>query len=101
MEAIEDTLDEKVEESKYTVPEIQDIFKIIEKDQVTPEERAIMFDEYGEEQIKKQGFKDGLKEGKIATIHDTVLRMHKEGLDIKMIAKIAGITEQEVDDILL
>ncbi|WP_069472767.1 hypothetical protein, partial [Candidatus Marithrix sp. Canyon 246] len=62
------------------------------------------FDEYGEEEIKKQGFKDGLKQGiengKTATIHDTVLRMHKKGLDIKMIAEIAGITEQEVDDIL-
>jgi len=32
MEAIEDTLDEKVEESKYTVPEIQDIFKSIKRD---------------------------------------------------------------------
>ena len=51
--------------------------------------------------IKKEGFKDGLKEGKIATINDTVLRMHKKGLDIKMIAEFAGITEQEVDDILI
>jgi predicted transposase/invertase (TIGR01784 family) len=59
-----------------------------------------MFDEYGEEEIKKEGFEDGLKEGKITTIHDTVLRMHKKGLDIKMIAEIAGITEQEVDDIV-
>jgi hypothetical protein len=93
MEAIEDTLDEKVEESKYSLPEIQDIFKIIEKDQVTPEERARMFDEYGEEEIKN--------EGKIAIIHDTVLRMHKKELDIKMIAECVGITEQEVDDILI
>ena len=56
-----------------------------------------MFDEYGEEQIKKQGIKQGITQ----TIHNTVLRMHKEGLDIKLIAKIAGITEQEVDNILI
>ncbi len=101
MEAIEDTLDEEVEESKYTLPAIQRVFKTIEKDQVTPEERARMFDEYGEEEIKKEGFEDGLKEGKITTIHDTVLRMHKKGLDIKMIAEFTGITEKQVDDILI
>ena len=105
MEAIEDTLDEEVEESKYTLPAIQRIFKTIEKDQVTPEERARMFDEYGEEEIKKEGFEDGLKEGKkegiTENIHDTVLRMYKNGLDIKMIAEFAGITEKEVDDILI
>jgi predicted transposase/invertase (TIGR01784 family) len=101
MEAIEDTLDEKVDESKYTLPAIQRVFKIIEKDQVTPEERAKMFDEYGEEEIKKEGFKDGLKEGITQNIHDTVLRMYKKGLDIKMIAEIAGIAKKQVNEILI
>ncbi len=36
----------------YYLPAIQSVFKIIEKDQVTPEERARMFDEYGEEGIR-------------------------------------------------
>ena len=55
--------------------------------------------------LKKQGFKDGLKEGKkegiTQNIHDTVLRMYKKGLDIKMIAEIAGIAKKQVNDILI
>jgi hypothetical protein len=56
LEAIEDSLDEQVDESHYTQPEIQQIFNLIEKDQVTPEEHARMFDEYGEEQVKQEKF---------------------------------------------
>ncbi|EDN66450.1 hypothetical protein BGP_5759 [Beggiatoa sp. PS] len=75
MEAIEDSLDEQVDESKYTHPEIQHVLKLIEKDKVTPEERAKMFDEYGMEAVKqeqiqkiweeaeKKGKEAGLKEG--------------------------------------
>jgi len=76
MEAIEDSLDEQVDESKYTHPEIQHVFDLIEKDKVTPQERAKMFDEYGMEAVKqeklqeslekgrKEGKEEGLKEGK-------------------------------------
>ncbi|EDN67540.1 hypothetical protein BGP_5148 [Beggiatoa sp. PS] len=54
MEAIEDSLDEEVDESKYTHPEIQHVFELIEKDKVTPQERAIMFDEYSMEAVKQE-----------------------------------------------
>ena len=72
MEAIEDSLDEQVDESKYTHPEIQHVLKLIEKDKVTPQERAKMFDEYGMEAVKqekiqkiqKKAKEEGLKEGK-------------------------------------
>ena len=76
MEAIEDSFDEQVDESKYTHPEIQHVFDLIEKDKVTPQERAKMFDEYGMEAVKqeklqeslekgrKEGKEEGLKEGK-------------------------------------
>ncbi|HDN27128.1 MAG TPA: hypothetical protein ENG03_08545 [Thioploca sp.] len=63
MEAIEDSLDEQVDESKYTHPEIQRVFGLIEKDQVTPHERAKMFDEHGHEALKQETFQDGKKEG--------------------------------------
>ena len=75
MEAIEDSLDEQVDESKYTRLEIQQVFELIEKDKVTPQERAKMFDEYSMEAVKQEkiqkikeeaeekGLKKGLKEG--------------------------------------
>jgi len=50
-------------QSHYQHPEIQHVFELIEKDQVTPEERARMFDEYGEEQIKQEPFEKGRVEG--------------------------------------
>ena len=35
MEAIEDSLDEKVDESHYRHPEIQQVFELIERDKVS------------------------------------------------------------------
>jgi predicted transposase/invertase (TIGR01784 family) len=53
--------------------------------------QASMFEStYGE------GYLDGVKE----KIHDVVLRMHKQGLDIEIIAEIAGISQNEVKNIL-
>jgi len=45
MQAIDDSLDEKVDENEYSNPSIQALFKVIEKDKITPEERARMKDE--------------------------------------------------------
>ncbi len=75
MEAIEDSLDEQVDESHYTRPEIQRIFQLIEKDKITPQERAKMFDEYSMEAVKQEKIKEleekarkeGREEGKEET----------------------------------
>ena len=40
-----------------------------------------------------------MKKAKTETIRETVLRMHKKGLDIEMIAEIAGITQNDVKNI--
>ncbi len=71
LEAIEDSLDEEVDESHYLNPEIKRIFNLIEKDKVTPTERALMFDQHANEEFeqgvfdkwKKIGFDDGYGEG--------------------------------------
>jgi predicted transposase/invertase (TIGR01784 family) len=53
--------------------------------------QASMFEStYGE------GYLDGIDEN----IRQTVLRMHKKGLDIEMIAEFAGITQNDVKNIL-
>lgn len=51
MRAMEDTLDELVDESAYSRPEILELFRRIEKDGVTPKENAAMKDEYSQRQI--------------------------------------------------
>ena len=67
MRAIYDSLDEQVDEETYTNPSIGELFQVIEKDKITPEERACMKDEYNHEEAKKkakdEGFQKGKKEG--------------------------------------
>jgi len=67
MRAIEDSLDGVVEESEYASSAIRKVFQHIEKDRVSPYDRAKMFDEYNlEEQrlkTKKEGLQEGLEQG--------------------------------------
>ncbi|MDM8568330.1 PD-(D/E)XK nuclease family transposase [Thiotrichales bacterium HSG1] len=112
LEAIEDSLDEQVDESHYTSPEIQQIFKLIEKDQVTPEELAIMIDEYGIEQIKQEitekvmkkgiekGIKKGIKEGKQQANQDIALNLLSIGtLTEEQIAQATNLSLKQVQDL--
>jgi len=111
LEAIEDSLDEEVDETRYTRPEIHQIFDLIEKDQVTPEERARMFDEYGEEQLKQdqfakgiekghaKGLSEGIEKGKLETALKTAKEMLHEGMDIRLISKITKLSEEVIIDL--
>ncbi|HHL19789.1 MAG TPA: hypothetical protein ENJ33_08635 [Thiothrix sp.] len=76
LEAIDDSLDEKIDETQYENKTIQDIFALIKKDKTTPQEYARMKDEYANEEYlqdkkakareegRKQGRKEGRKEGR-------------------------------------
>jgi predicted transposase/invertase (TIGR01784 family) len=105
MEAIEDSLDEQVDESKYTHPEIQHVFKLIEKDKVTPQERAKMFDEYGMEAVKQEKIqklqdeakKAGLKEGEQKAREESVRNLWFIGvLTEEQIAQATGLSVEKV-----
>ncbi len=101
MQAIDDSLDEKVDENEYTNPEIQALFKVIEKEKITPEERARMKDEYNQEDVKKQSFKEGeekgLKEGKEKGMKEAARNMKALGtLTMEQIANVTGLTLEEV-----
>jgi hypothetical protein len=58
MLAIHDSLDGQVDETEYTNSSIGELFDVIEKDKITPEERACMKDEYNEENAKKQAIRE-------------------------------------------
>ena len=105
MEAIEDSLDEQVEESNYTRPEIQRIFDLIEKDQITPDERARMFEEYSQEEVKQdvfqegkeQGLKKGKAEGNKETAKTVAINLLSLGtLTKEQIAQATGLTLERV-----
>ncbi len=93
MRAIADSLDEEVDETQYTRPEILKIFEYIEKDRISPEERARMFDEYGQEAIQQEKFEEGM----MKKARETARKMlAEEGFDKAIIAKISGLSAEEI-----
>jgi len=99
MLAIQDSLDETVNEDSYQKPEIQEIFKLIEQDQTTPKEYARMKDEYAHgltlntlyDKGVEQGIEQGKEEGKQETLLANAKKMKVEGLELALIAKITGL----------
>ncbi|RKZ43489.1 MAG: hypothetical protein DRQ41_05175 [Gammaproteobacteria bacterium] len=105
MEAIEDSMDEEVEESKYTHPEIQHVFELIEKDKVTPQERAKMFDEYGLEAVKKEKIKKIKKEANEAGLKEGLKKGKEEGLkeaaeiSARNLLSLGTLTEEQIVEV--
>jgi len=64
MQAIHDSLDGKVDETEYSNPSIQELFQVIEKDKITPEERARMKEEHNREKAETRKFNEGEKKGR-------------------------------------
>ncbi|NOQ35918.1 MAG: hypothetical protein GQ569_08480 [Methylococcaceae bacterium] len=100
MRAIDDSLDGQVDETEYHLPEILKIFSHIERDDISPVEKARMIDEYNFEELKQTQFDNGLKEGeekgKITEKLTMATTMLKEGFDINTIAKITGLNEERI-----
>ncbi len=93
LEAIDDSLDEVVDEQHYKNRAIQSIFNIIEKEDITPDERAIMFDEYNqrehEETLKQE------------TMDIVAKKMLIKGMEISLISEITGLTVDEINQVNL
>lgn len=97
MNAIEDSLDGMVDESAYVRPEIHRIFSHIEKDMISPHERAKMFDEYGQEEIKKEQFEKGRETGIRETLFQTARNLLSVGiLTVEQIAQATGLSIEEI-----
>ena len=64
LRAIDDTLDSQVDEATYQHPLIRRIFDHIEQDQVSPDERFRMIEEYNQEQYKRTLVQEAKTEGK-------------------------------------
>jgi hypothetical protein len=86
LQAINDSLDGEVDENLYQRDEIQRIFSLIEKDQVSPQEYARMKDEYGYEQV--------------AIKFLVVKTMTSKGFDLKIALETADLSEEEYQELL-
>jgi predicted transposase/invertase (TIGR01784 family) len=105
MQAIDDSLDEEVNEKDYTNPHIGRLFELIETDQITPEERARMKDEYSQAELEKKGFEegkeigfdDGYGEGKEDGIEEGIEQGIEKGkIETARNFKALGISEEQI-----
>jgi predicted transposase/invertase (TIGR01784 family) len=105
LRAIDDTLDGEVDESQYNRAVIQQVFEHIEQDKVSPEERARMFDEHGQEELRQEEFEKGVEkgkaEGKAEGEYEKALAiaqaMLEEGEPLEKIAKFTGLTITQIE----
>ena len=92
LRAINDTLDEQVEETDYPNPLIRRIFDLIEQDSISPEERARMFEEYNQEQVKRENFEEGKRERNV----EIARALLAKGMALALIAEVTGLGEAEL-----
>ena len=103
LRAINDSMDETVDETEYDNAIIRKIFDTIERDHLTPQDRAQMKDEYGYAQIgqaqfakgKTEGIQKGIEEGKLATAR----AMLQEGAQVAFIAKVTGLAPATIEQL--
>ncbi len=108
MQAIQDSQDGQVDETKYTVSEVLRVFDLIEQDTISPEEMWQMTDERREEkhpeEKKVEGVKEGEKRdektdekrGKAEEAKRTAMVMRQKGMDTKLISEITNLPEEEI-----
>ena len=88
LEAINDTLDEEVDETHYHREEIRKLFDAIQQDRISPEERARMIDEYHQDELQQSRF----DEGKLFVAKGLL----KKGISLDIIAETTGIPTEEL-----
>ena len=101
--AINDSLDEQVDETHYHKPCVQKVFTSIQKNTLTPEDRARMKDEYSEDELRREewdkaeqkGHEEGREEGAKIKALDIASNL-LDVLDDAIIAKKTGLTVVEI-----
>jgi len=63
LRAIDDSLDEQVDEQNYQRPEIHQIFDVIQKRRVTPQEQRKIIAQNHQEEIKEKSLQNGIERG--------------------------------------
>jgi hypothetical protein len=80
LQAIQDSLEEQVEETKYHNPMVLKILDLIQRDDLTPQDRARMKDEYGMEEVKQEEYKRGVTQGEAQGLAEGLAQGEAQGL---------------------
>lgn len=92
LKAINDTLDEEVDETQYQRAEIRKLFEAIRRDHLSPEERARMIDEYHQSELQQTRF----QEGKLARQAEIARALLQQGIPEPVIRETTGVSEDEL-----
>ncbi|WLE97308.1 MAG: hypothetical protein QTN59_00440 [Candidatus Electrothrix communis] len=92
LRAINDTLNEEVDESQYGEGVIQKLFEAIRRDHLSPEERARMIEEYNQEELQQTMFEEGAMEAKRLVAKNCLLK----GLAPELVAEATGLSMAEI-----
>jgi hypothetical protein len=93
LEAIEDSLDGEVDESHYKLAEIQKVFQHIERDDISPDEKARMIEEYHLEEAIDESVKKAKK---------TIIKnMLANNISMATIIEVTDLTANEIEDLLM
>jgi hypothetical protein len=109
LQAITDSLDEQVEESDYHNPVVLKVFDLIQRDGLTPKDRARMKDEYSLEEVKQEEYRKGVVQGEAQGLakgeaqgerkmqFSLAQKLLQQGqLDLVNIADLTGLTLAEL-----
>ncbi|WP_062149576.1 PD-(D/E)XK nuclease family transposase [Beggiatoa leptomitoformis] len=119
LQVIDDSLDGEIDESQYDRPEIQKIVHRIEKDDISPEERYWMIEEYNDEKAKREmreqavkegmekgiekgiekGMEKGLMQGRTSTQTEIAKKLISLGLDTAAIEQATGLNAEEIQQL--
>ena len=72
------------------------MFSLIQKDTISPEERAKMIEEYHLEEGKRTAFSEGIEEGVKKGYIETARKLLAMGMDITTVCQATELTQTEV-----
>ncbi len=95
LQAIDDTLDEEVDETQYTNPAIRKVFDCIEESQVTPQDRAKMKDE----SARKETVEEQISKSKEEERKEIARKMLNRGRPLEEISEDTGLTIAQIKEL--
>ena len=98
LELIEDSLDGKLEESKYTDKMFTAILNTIHRPNIDRDLLSQIKDEAAWENVKRRQREEGFEEGEKQARLDTDQKMLADGLPIEMVLKYTGLTHTDLEE---
>jgi predicted transposase/invertase (TIGR01784 family) len=95
LDAITDSYDGRVEENKYLLTEIQQLFNEIEIGAISSTEQAIMLEENYIEEKRREGFEKGVYEGKLLTAK----MLFSMGMSAAVVRQATGLCDEQLMEI--